>query len=79
MIVEALDSWLCRRWPYYAPTTHIEGTYGLVFNLEAMDPNISPRKCCVKTVNPAKLKPGGRELKQLFQREMRLWLNIPFH
>ncbi|QXD16783.1 protein kinase [Rhodocaloribacter litoris] len=80
MIVEVLESWLRKRWPdYYEPTRHMQGTYGLVFVLEAKKSNVSPQRVCVKTLNPAKLKPGGRDLKHLFEREMRLWLNIPFH
>lgn len=80
MIVETLESWLLERWPaHYEPTRHIEGTYGLVFVLEAKASNVSPQRFCVKTLNPEKLIPGGRDLKRLFEREMRLWLSIPPH
>lgn len=78
-IVESIKSWLCKRWPAYEPMRHIEGTYGLVFVVEAKESNVSPQRFCVKTLNPEKLKPGVHDLRRLFEREMRLWLNIPTH
>nr|EES53782.1 MAG: protein kinase [Leptospirillum ferrodiazotrophum] len=80
MIVETLRSWLCDRWPdYYRPTRELEGFYGLVFILEARETNIFPEKFCVKTMKPDKLRFSERDIKGLFEREMRLWLGIPFH
>jgi|GEM_PF-4113298 len=79
MIVDVLEPWLRKRWPDYKPTRCMQGMYGLVFVLEAKENNVSPQRFCVKTLNPEKLKPGGRDLKRLFEREVRLWLNIPFH
>jgi len=79
MSVEVLESWLRKRWLDYEPTRHMQGTYGLVFVLEAKKSNVFPQRFCVKTLNPEKLKPGGRDLKRLFEREMRLWLDIPHH
>jgi len=82
VIVDVLRSWLSLRFPEYEPTGHIEGTYGIVLILEAKEAtrgNVYPLKFCVKTWNPAKLKPTGHDLGGLFEREMRLWLSIPFH
>jgi serine/threonine protein kinase len=79
MIVKVLESWLSRRWSHYKPTRHMRGTYGLVFVLEATKGNVTPQRICVKTLNPEKLKISRRDVKSLFERELRLWLNIPFH
>lgn len=80
MIVDIIGSWLRERWADdYEPKRYIYGTYGLVYILESKETTVSPHAFCVKTLNPEKLKPGGLDLKRLFEREMRLWLNIPFH
>lgn len=50
-----------------------------MFILETTETNVSPRKFCAKTVNPAKFSRAGRDVRALFEREMRLWLSIPFH
>ena len=79
VIRAGLESWLHNRRPDFKVTRHIQGTYGVVFVLQAKESNVSPQRFCVKTLNPEKLKPGGRDVKRLFQREMRLWLKMPFH
>jgi serine/threonine protein kinase len=79
MILETLRSWICERFPRYSCAKEIAGPYGLVLVMEATEANVSPRKFCVTTINPAKFSPGVRDLKALFHHEMRLWLNVPFH
>lgn len=78
-MIESLKSWLYNRWPDYETTRYIEGTYGLVFVLEPRVSYVDQRPFCIKTVNPRKIKPSGRDIRRLFEREIRIWLNIPPH
>jgi serine/threonine protein kinase len=54
------------------------GTYGLVFFLNAKNPNTSPKSIALKTLDPEDLPKTPKALDEL-QREFAMWLRLPDH
>ena len=80
---ESIQNFLQQRFRRYFVSGICDGTYGTVYILEESKDSsfsISPKKFCVKTINPEKIKLKGKsDLKSLFERELRIWLRLPNH
>src|SRR5690242_1066702 len=55
------------------------GTFGQVWVMEATWDRMTPQKNARKTINPQKLGGARGDLVSIFEREMHLWLHLPYH
>jgi hypothetical protein len=76
----AIADWLEGHSDYQVEGEPRAGTFGQVWVMAATSPYMTPQRSAWKTVNPQKLvDTQGEELVPIFEREMRLWLHLPYH
>lgn len=69
-----------RRSPGYHVIEERPGTYGVVFVLQSDRPQ-TPEKFCLKTLSLQRMESqtDDKDTRALFEREINLWLSIPYH
>jgi len=81
-VSDVVRAWLDRRFSgnAYKVVRTIAGTYGVVWILETERTNVSSDRFAVKSFDPTKLlNKIDADVRTLFERELALWLRVPFH
>src|ERR1019366_7057393 len=79
-IDRALTDWLNAHWDYQVHGEPRHGTFGQVWVTGAPRDRMFPKRVARKTINPQKLAAAnGDDLVSIFEREMHLWLHLPYH